>query len=141
MQAVALYELEQRMPTVKSIADILRKLNKDPYLEEEVVGFETPAKRAASFQDVLEAVSRYYSVSVQDMVGSSRVREILVPRQIAMFLGKKYLRLSYVKLGELFSGRDHTTVMNAVEKIEERLQNDPQMLREVRAIEQEAGVV
>jgi chromosomal replication initiator protein len=141
MQAVALYELEQRMPTVKSIADILRKLNKDPYEEEQQVGFETPAKRAATFQDVLESVSRYYSVSVQDMIGASRVREILVPRQIAMYIGKKYLRMSYVRLGELFSNRDHTTVMNACEKIEDKLQNDPQMLREVRAIEQEVGVV
>jgi len=141
MQAIALYELEQRMPTVKSIAEVMRKLNKDPYIDEAQVGFEAPTKRAVSFQDLLEGVSRYYSVSVQDMIGASRVREILVPRQIVMFLGKKYLRMSYVRLGEMFSGRDHTTVMNAVDKIDQRLQNDPQLLREVRAIEQELGVV
>jgi chromosomal replication initiator protein len=140
MQAVALYELEQRMPTVRSMAEILRKLNKDPYEEEEKVGFVTPEKRAPTFQDVLESVSRYYSVSVQDMIGSSRVREILIPRQIAMYLGKMYLRMSHVRLGEVFSGRDHTTVMNAVEKIEKKLQNDAQLLREVRALEQELGV-
>lgn len=137
MQAVALYELEQRMPTIKSIADILRKLNRDPHASEESVGFELPPQRLASFQDILEGVSRYYSVSVQDMIGSSRVREILYPRQIAMYLGKKYLRMSFVRLGEVFSGRDHTTVMNAVEKIERTLQSDPQLLREIRAIEQE----
>jgi len=137
MQAVALYELEQRMPTVKSIAEIMRKLNKDPYVEEKPVGFETPEQRKATFQDILEAVSRYYSVSVQDMIGASRVREILIPRQIAMFLGKKHNRMSFVRLGEVFSGRDHTTVMNACEKIEEKMQNDPQLLREIRAIEQE----
>lgn len=141
MQAVAQYELEQRMPTVKSIVEIMRKLNRDPHLEEEQVGFETPTKRAPTFQDVLECVSRYYSVSVQDMIGASRVREILVPRQIAMHLGKKHLRMSYVRLGEAFSGRDHTTVMNACEKIEAKMQNDPQLLREVRALEQELGVV
>jgi chromosomal replication initiator protein len=141
MQAVALYELEQRMPTVRSIAEIMRKLNKDPYAEEVPVGFETPEKRKATFQDLLEAVSRYYSVSVQDMIGQSRVREILIPRQIAMFLGKKHLLMSYVRLGDIFSNRDHTTVMNACEKIDQKLQNDPQLLREVRAIEQEAGLV
>lgn len=141
MQAVAQYELEQRMPTVKSIAEIMRKLNKDPHEEEVFVGFEMTPKRISTFQDVLEAASRYYSVSVQDMIGASRVREILVPRQITMFLCKKYLRMSYVRLGELFSGRDHTTVMNAVEKIESKLQNDPQMLREVRALENELGFV
>ncbi len=141
MQAVALYELEQRMPTIKALAEIMRKLNKDPYITEEQVGFETEQKKQPTFQEVLECVSRYYSVSVQDMIGSSRVKEILFPRQIVMYLGKKYLRISYVRLGELFSGRDHTTVMNAMEKIETRLHNDPQLLREVRAIEQELGFV
>lgn len=141
MQAVAQYELESRMPTVKSIAEIMRKLSRDPHMEEDHVGFEAPPKRAPTFQDVLESVSRYYSVSVQDMLGASRVREILLPRQIAMFLGKKHLRMSYVRLGEVFSGRDHTTVMNACEKIDDKMQNDPQLLREVRAMEQELGVV
>ena len=89
----------------------------------------------------MEAVSRYYSVSVQDMVGQSRVREILIPRQIAMQLLKKYLRMSYVRIGEVFENRDHTTVMNAVEKIEERMQMDPQMLREVRSLEKELDFV
>jgi len=141
MQAVALYELEQRMPTVKGIAEIMRKLNKDPLIEETPVGFEASEQQKATFQDVLEAVSRYYSVSVQDMIGASRVREILIPRQIAMLLGKRHMRMSYVRLGEFFSNRDHTTVMNACEKIEERMQNDPQLLREVRAMEQELNFV
>ena len=137
MQAVAQYELEQRMPTIKSIAEIMRKLNKDPHEKEEAIGFEMPSKRKATFQDIMEAISAYYSVSVQDMIGSSRVREILVPRQIAMFFGKKYLNMSYVRLGELFSNRDHTTVMNAVDKIGKKMHDDAQLLREMRALEQE----
>jgi chromosomal replication initiator protein len=141
MQAVALYELEQSMPTVKSIADIMRKLNKDPHdKEEDAPGFEPPVVRKATFQDVLETTSAYYSVSVQDMMGASRVREVLMPRQIAMFLGKKHLSLSFVRLGEIFSNRDHTTVMHAVEKIEKQMQNDPQLLREIRALEREIGI-
>lgn len=141
MQAVALYELEQRAPTVRSIADIMGKLNKDPYAEEEHVGFHAPARRQATFQDVMEAVSSYYSVSVQDMVGPSRIREILIPRQVAMYLLKAYLHISYVRLGELFSGRDHTTVMNACEKIEGKMRTDPQLLREVRALQKELGFI
>ncbi len=136
MQAVALYELEQRMPTVRSISEIMHKLNKDAQ-EPQTPGFEEPTKRRATFQEVLEAVSRYYSVSVNDMLGESRVREILLPRQIAMTIGKRKLGMSYVRIGEVFGNRDHTTVMNAVKKIEEVLQADPQMLREVRALEQE----
>src|SRR3989338_3905147 len=141
MQVVAQYELEQRVPTVKSMAEIMCKLSKDPYAKDDVIGFSVQPKRMATFQDVMEAISRYYSVSVQDMIGASRVREILVPRQIAMFLLKKYARMSYVRLGELFSDRDHTTVMNAVGKIEGKLQNDPQLLREVRSLEKELDFV
>lgn len=141
MQAVAVYELEQRMPTVRSIAEIMAKLSMDPHKDEESVGFEKAPKRKPTFQEVMEAVSRYYSVSIQDMVGQSRVREILLPRQVAMHLGKKHLQLSFVRLGEVFSNRDHTTVMNAVNKIEGKLNSDPQLLREVRAIEVEVGLV
>ncbi|MSR87445.1 chromosomal replication initiator protein DnaA [Candidatus Peribacteria bacterium] len=139
-QAVALYELEQRMPTVRSIAEIMAKLSMDPLQDEEKVGFNTPPKRKPTFQEVMEAVSRYYSVSIQDMIGASRVREILLPRQVAMFLGKKHLGMSQVRIGEVFGGRDHTTVLNALKKMEEKMHQDSQLLREVRAIEVEVGL-
>ncbi len=141
MQAVAQYELEHCVPTVKSIADIMRKLGDEPTeARQEDVGFEAPPAHAISFQDVLEGVSRYYSVSVTDMLGQSRVREVLVPRHIAMYIGKKHLRMSFVRLGESFSNRDHTTVMHAVEKIETKLSEDPQLLREIRTLEREVGL-
>lgn len=141
VQAVALYELEQRMPTVRSMAEIMAKLSMDPLKDEETVGFTPAPKRKPTFQEVMEGVSRYYSVSIQDMTGASRVREILHPRQVAMHLGKKHLSLATTRLGEIFGGRDHTTVMNALEKIEEKMNSDSQLLREVHAIEREVGLV
>ncbi len=141
MQAVAVYELEQRMPTVRSIGEIMAKLSMDPLKDAEQVGFHAMPKRKPTFQEIIEAVSRYYSVSIQDMTGASRVREILHPRQVAMHLGKKHLGLATTRLGELFGGRDHTTVMNALEKIEEKMLKDHQLLREIRAIETELGLV
>jgi chromosomal replication initiator protein len=141
MQAVAVYELEQRVPTIKSMAEIMSKLRKDPHQEEEDVGFEKQPKKNPTFEEVMEAVSRYYSVSVQDMIGKSRVREILVPRQIVMHLARKHLRMSTVRIGERFSNRDHTTVMNALSRIEQYMQGDSQILREVRAVEEDLGVV
>jgi chromosomal replication initiator protein len=141
MQAVAQYELEHCVPTVKSISEIMRKLGDEPLpLVKEEVGFTPAPSHAVGFQDVLDGVSRYYSVSVSDMLGQSRVREILIPRQVAMYMGKKHLRMSYVRLGETFSNRDHTTVMNAVRKIEGKIEDDPQLLREVRTLEREVGL-
>ncbi len=137
MQAVAQYELEQRMPTVRSIAEIMAKLCKDPHVQREEAGFERLPKKRATLQDVLEKVSTYYSISLQDMMGQSRARQILLPRQIAMYIGKERLGISFVQIGGIFGNRDHTTVMNAVRKIQALMQVDPQLLREVRAMEVE----
>ena len=86
-------------------------------------------------------MSRYYLVSVNDMLGASRVREVLVPRQTAMYTEDASSHELLVAAGEIFfSNRDHTTVMHAVSKIETKMQDDPQLLREIRAIEQELGL-
>jgi chromosomal replication initiator protein len=142
MQAVAQYELEQRMPTVNSIAEIMQKLACDIRRKEaeENMGFDLPSKRAPRFDDILEGVSGYYSVSIQEMTGDSRVQEVRVPRQIAMYLARKYCRMSHAQLGQRFSGRDHSTVIHSVRKIENLMKNDPVLIREISAIEREVGV-
>ncbi len=140
MQAVAQYELEKRMPTIKSIAEIMSKLNKDPHAEEDVVGFEVQQQKRATLQDVMEAVSKYYSVSIDDLIGTSRVHEVLTPRQVAMYIGKKHLNISFVRLGETFGNRDHTTVMNACDKIERAMQSDSNVLREIHTLTAELGL-
>ena len=140
MQAVAQYELEQRTPTVKSIAEILRKLSCDPYERDEDIGFVTPARRAPTFDDVLEGVSSYYSISIQDIMSASRVKEVLHPRQAAMYLANKHLKMSSVRIGALFGGRDHTTVLHAIGKITKMVENDANLLRELRTIEEDVGL-
>lgn len=140
MQAVAQYDLEHCVPTVKTIADIMGRLCEQCPEKPVTTGFVEPPPHAVSFQGVLETISRFYSISVMDMMGSSRVREVLLPRQIAMYIGKKYLRMSYVTLGTTFGNRDHTTVMHAFRKIEKRMEDDGQLLREIRTIEREAGL-
>lgn len=140
MQAVAQYELEKRMPTIKSIAEIMSKLNKDPHTREEDIGFVVQDRKRATLQDVMEAVSKYYSVSIDDLIGTSRVHEVLTPRQVAMYIGKKHLSVSYVRLGETFGNRDHTTVMNACEKIERAMQGDSNVLREIHTLTAELGL-
>ena len=140
MQAVAQYDLEERTPTIGSIAEIMTKLNKDPHQnEEEHVGFEVAPKKKATLQDVMEAVSVYYSISIDEMTGLSRVQEILKPRQVAMYIAKHRLGVSFVKLGDVF-GRDHTTVINAVNKIEMQAMGNAQLMREIHALETELNL-
>ena len=140
MQAVAQYELEQRMPTVSSMADMMSKFHDTKAPQNENTGFEVQKKKGPSFHNILEGVSVYYSIGLQELTGKSRVRQILLPRQIAMFLGKKHANMSYVGIGEICGGRDHTTVMHAVMKIQQQSETDTQLLRQIRAIEEELGL-
>ena len=69
--------------------------------------------------DIIEAVAAYFKLSTDDLFGSSRSQQIASARQIAMYLCRELTSLSLPKIGQLFGGRDHTTVMYANKKISE----------------------
>jgi chromosomal replication initiator protein len=69
--------------------------------------------------DIISAVAEYFKLSVDDLYGSSRAQQIASARQIAMYLCRELTNLSLPKIGQLFGGRDHTTVMYANKKISE----------------------
>lgn len=65
----------------------------------------------------MEVVADFYNVLVDDLVKQSRKKEYVTPRQVAMFIIRKELETSLPMIGEIFGGRDHTTVIHAVDKI------------------------
>ena len=67
--------------------------------------------------DVISAVSKYFSLGKRSLLGESRSRPIARPRQVLMYLLRTELSLPYEEVGRLVGGRDHTTVMHAVDKI------------------------
>ena len=69
--------------------------------------------------DIINAVAAYYKFTADDLYGSSRVQAVALARQIAMYLCREQTNLSLPKIGQLFGGRDHTTVMYAQKKITE----------------------
>jgi chromosomal replication initiator protein len=73
---------------------------------------------------VLQAVASYFSASLADMRGRSRSKEVVLPRQVAMYLLREETGSSLVDIGQLLGGRDHTTVMHGIGKIERELQSD-----------------
>jgi chromosomal replication initiator protein len=77
---------------------------------------DLPAKRVSP-ADVITAVSKYYSVGKRELLGVSRARPVARPRQVLMYLLRRNLGLPLEEVGRLIGGRDHTTVMHAVEKI------------------------
>ena len=74
-------------------------------------------KRVTSVKKIAESVASFYNISMDDLVKQSRKKEFVKPRQIAMYLIRKELDNSFPSIGDFFGGRDHTTVMHAVEKV------------------------
>lgn len=74
-------------------------------------------KRLTSPKKIAESVAEFYNISMDDLIKQSRKKEYVKPRQIAMFLIRKELDNSFPSIGDFFGGRDHTTVMHAVEKV------------------------
>lgn len=77
-----------------------------------------PKKRIVSAKKIMEVVAEFYNILVDDLVKQSRKKEYVLPRQIAMFIIRKELETSLPMIGEIFGGRDHTTVIHAIDKIQ-----------------------
>ncbi len=88
----------------------------------------------ASPEMVIKAVSEMFNVSIEDLKSSSRRREISVARQIGMFLMRQHTDLSLPKVGEVFGGKDHTTVMYSCEKIAHLKETDVELARSLRQL-------
>ncbi len=91
------------------------------------------AKRVR-IEDIQRIVARHYNVSRQELVSNRRTRVIVKPRQIAMYLAKALTPRSFPEIGRRFGGRDHTTVLHAVRKIEELITADTKLGHEVELL-------
>ena len=90
--------------------------------------------RQVSILQIQEEVASYYHIQLKDFKGKKRVKSIVVPRQIAMFLAREMTDNSLPKIGAEFGGKDHTTVIHAHEKIQQLLKHDPTIQNEISEI-------
>jgi chromosomal replication initiator protein len=81
--------------------------------------------------DILKVVGRHFNVGRTDLLSPRRARSVVVPRQIGMYLAKKMTARSLPEIGRRFGGRDHSTVLHAVRKIEDQIKTDDKLAREV----------
>jgi len=92
--------------------------------------------RAVSIEDIQKHVANYYNIRLQDMRSKKRTRNVAFPRQVAMYCAKQLTSLSLPEIGEAFGGRDHTTVLYAVRKIDEMMKQNESMEVEVERMMQ-----
>jgi len=84
--------------------------------------------------EVVAAVARHYGVSLRDIRGHSRTKEIVRPRQVAMYLLREETEASLVEIGQELGGRDHTTVMHGIRKVERELERDNALRSQLVAV-------
>ncbi len=116
---IANYELVESVMSVDLAGRILKDLIKS-----------SPQGRIR-IDDILRSVGKHYNVTRADLLSPRRARSIVRPRQVGMYLAKQLTSRSLPEIGRRFGGRDHTTVLHAVRKIEELLQQDDKLARDV----------
>ena len=87
-------------------------------------------RRQVAIENIQKTVADYYKLKVSDLFAKKRTQAIARPRQIAMHLAKELTNLSYSEIGNAFGGRDHTTVLYALRKVEELRANDSNLRRD-----------
>ncbi len=91
-------------------------------------------KKSINVESIQNIVAVYFNLNIQEMLSPRRSRSLARPRQIAMYLAKKYTTNSLPEIGRKFSNRDHTTVIHAVKKIHELVKNDNEIKHSITEI-------
>jgi chromosomal replication initiator protein len=93
-----------------------------------------------SLESIQSGVAKFFNVKVQDLKGPRRTKQVVMPRQIAMFLSRRHTGLSLPEIGKRFGGRDHTTVIHAVRKVERQLGSDPSFSKKMDLVARTVGL-
>ena len=99
----------------------------------------SPDQRRVTIQQIFDAVTKYYNVRLSDLQSKKRHKSVAFPRQVCMFLARKFTRYSLEEIGGYFGGRDHTTVMHAVRTIDSDIKSDRHVAEQLTYIEGQLG--
>ena len=90
--------------------------------------------RKIRIEDIQKTVANHYNVARSELLSNRRTRSVVRPRQIAMFLSKTMTPRSLPEIGRRFGGKDHTTVLHAVRKVEQLVKDDPKLAKEIELL-------
>ena len=93
-----------------------------------------PQRKTLSPERIAETVARYYGVPIDELKGRARDKQIVLPRQIAMYLMREETEAPLLRIGEVLGGRDHSTVLHGCEKIEREMAENDEFRRDVGAL-------
>ncbi|MEK6574638.1 MAG: chromosomal replication initiator protein DnaA, partial [Chloroflexota bacterium] len=126
-------ELEGALNRVCAYSDVLgQPLNVETAAQ--AIADLLPRRHTLNAAHILDTVAAFYAVTVDDIVGRDRTKEITMPRQMAMYLVRAETDASLPEIGQLLGGRDHTTVMYGCEKINNLIETDDSFRRQFLSI-------
>ncbi len=123
-RVIGYHQLNNEKPTLESVKSLLASFT------------QAPKRGAVTTKKILTTVSQFYEIDQKDITGSSRKKELVVPRQIAMYLMREEVHASYPNIGQELGGRDHTTAMHACQKIKRLVDEDERISNEINMIKQ-----
>ncbi|MBU3965093.1 chromosomal replication initiator protein DnaA [Patescibacteria group bacterium] len=123
-RVIALIEFNPKTVTIKSVQGVLSDMAPSFY------------RRATTPKEILKIVADFYNTGVDDLCAKNRRREVVKPRQVAMFLMRVEINSSFPSIGEILGNRDHTTAMHAFQKIQRAVVEDKNIEQEINMIKQ-----
>jgi chromosomal replication initiator protein len=129
-------ELEGALNRIIAFADLSGSVL-TPSLVEVALSDLLPARGDVEPAQVVDLVARKYNLTSDKLLGRDRTKEVAFPRQIAMYLLREEFKISYPQIGEALGGRDHSTVMSAIDKIKEQIQQDRRLEKDIASLKQQ----
>ena len=137
-QIIAEYELHNTPPTIDNVARRLNKLS----ITDALIGNSTK-KMAASiktYEELLDAVAGHFGIEKRSILWDDRRKENMIPRQVAMYLLKNRMNYTYERIGNIFSGRNHSAVLYSCKKLETILKKDQNLFYEINILRDKLGI-
>jgi len=130
-------ELEGALNRIIAFADLSGSVL-TPSLVEVALSDLLPPRGDVAPGQVVDLVARKYNLTSDKLLGRDRTKEVAFPRQIAMYLLREEFKISYPQIGEALGGRDHSTVMSAIDKIKEQIQQgDRRLEKDIASLKQQ----
>ncbi|KKT86105.1 MAG: chromosomal replication initiation protein, chromosomal replication initiator protein [Parcubacteria group bacterium GW2011_GWC1_45_9] len=133
-------ELEGAFNRVTAYIKVKGKEPLEKEIEALLSDISRPNNKILTPKQVIKAVIDFYDLTEESLLRKSRSQELVKPRQVAMYLMREVLKMSYPNIGEKLGGKDHTTVIHACEKIEKELVFDTQLSQEINSIKEKVFV-
>ena len=123
-RVIAYIEFNKTDPSLNNVKEILSGI------------INNVQAKSLSPKYIIDAVAKFYDIQIEDLTGKSRKKELVVPRQVAMYLMREEINTSFPTIGHEFGGRDHTTAIHACNKIAEEIRQESRIKQELESIRQ-----